>query len=96
MRNWWIVGAAVPLAACASEGNKMPAAGFHGVCVSGPGQAYLGQSATAENGSLIMMETRSNVIRWAPPNSMMTMEMRPDRVTVHYDAGMKITQISCG
>jgi hypothetical protein len=96
MRNFLIVAAAVPLAACATEGNKMPAEGFRGVCVEGPGQAYLGYAATAQAGTDIMRETRSTEIRWAAPGQMMTMEMRPDRVTVHYGPDNRITQIVCG
>jgi hypothetical protein len=96
MRKLLMMGAVIPLAACATEGAKMPAAGFHGVCVDGPGQAYLGQPATAETGTNIMVETGATVMRWAAPGQMMTMEMRPDRVTVHYGPDMKVTQISCG
>jgi len=96
MRNWLIMGALLPLAACATESTRMPAEGFHGVCVDGPGQAYLGQPATAEMGTNIMRETRATTLRWAAPGQMMTMEMRPDRVTIHYGPTMTITRITCG
>ena len=87
---------ALLLAACATNPAPVPGSITRGNCVMGPGQAYLGQVANAETGTAILAQTQSNVIRWAPPNTMMTMEFRADRVTVHYGADGKITQVSCG
>lgn len=87
---------ALLLAACATNPAPVPGSITQGTCIEGPGQAYLGQAANAENGTAILAETQSSVIRWAPPNAMMTMEFSPHRVTVHYGADMKITKVSCG
>jgi hypothetical protein len=43
-----------------------------------------------------MRASHSAVLRWAPPGVMLTMDFREDRVTVHLDAGNKITEIRCG
>ncbi|MEO7654200.1 MAG: I78 family peptidase inhibitor [Sphingomicrobium sp.] len=67
-----------------------------GTCNAGPGQVFLGQAATAQNGEAIRAATGSKVLRWAAPDSMMTMEFSEQRVTVHYDADRRITRVICG
>lgn len=88
--------AALLMAACVTNPAPLPGSITRGTCVEGPGQAYLGQAANAENGTAILAQTQSSILRWAAPNSMMTMEFSPQRVTVHYGADMKITKVSCG
>jgi hypothetical protein len=56
----------------------------------------LGQQATSETGAVIMRASHAAVLRWAPPGSMLTMDYREDRVTVHLDAAGKVTEIKCG
>jgi hypothetical protein len=36
------------------------------------------------------------VLRWSPPNTMLTMDYRQDRVTIWLDEANKITKIRCG
>jgi hypothetical protein len=43
-----------------------------------------------------MRASHAAVLRWAPPGSMLTMDYREDRVTVHLDAAGKVTEIKCG
>lgn len=65
-------------------------------CTSAPGQAFIGKRASAATGSDILAATGADVLRWAPPDSALTMDYRADRVTVHYDRQMVITRVSCG
>jgi hypothetical protein len=58
--------------------------------------SLLGQQATSETGAVIMRASHAAVLRWAPPGSMLTMDYREDRVTVHLDAAGKVTEIKCG
>ena len=43
-----------------------------------------------------MKATHSGTLRWAWPNSALTMDFREDRVTVTLDAAGKIAKINCG
>ena len=73
----------------------------HGVtpghkCDATGADKYIGQSGTKAIGATIKRATNAAVLRWAPPNSMLTMDYREDRVTVWTDAAGKITKIRCG
>lgn len=85
---------ACALAACAT----VPADGdgaAQDTCRAQPGQAFIGQRATAETGRAIMAATRSTRIRWVPPRTAVTMEYAFGRVTVSYDDDSRITAVSC-
>jgi len=84
------------LAACAAQQPLV-----HGVtpghkCDAGNTSQYVGQLGTADTGAAIMRTTKAAVLRWAPPNTMLTMDYREDRVTVWVDEATKITKIRCG
>ena len=57
---------------------------------------YIGQSGTSETGAAIQHATNAAVLRWAPPNTMLTMDYREDRVTIWLDGANKVTKIHCG
>ena len=57
-------------------------------------EKYIGQTGTSETGAAIQQATNAAVLRWAPPNTMLTMDYREDRVTVWLDAANKITKIA--
>ncbi|WP_241557302.1 I78 family peptidase inhibitor [Croceibacterium ferulae] len=59
-------------------------------------QGLIGQRVDVAMMERLMKATRAENFRWAPPNSAMTMDYRPDRLTVAYDEQMAITRISCG
>jgi len=74
---------------------------IHGVtpghkCDATGSDKYIGQSGTGETGAAIQQATNAAVLRWAPPNTMLTMDYREDRVTIWLDAANKITKIRCG
>ncbi len=95
MKTWPIVSCAgaVALAACATTGEGGETGG---TCNADPAQTFVGQKATADVGAAVLRATGAKQMRWGPPRSAMTMDFRPDRVTVAYDDGMTIERITCG
>ncbi|MFC3096840.1 I78 family peptidase inhibitor [Alteraurantiacibacter palmitatis] len=67
-----------------------------GECDASGVQGLIGQVASAELGTRLLRETGARTLRWGPPRSAMTMDYRPDRLTVSYDDNMLIERISCG
>ena len=86
------------LAACSTA----PAAPIvHGqtpghTCKTDGTDQFVGQVRTDKVAAAIKHVSHAAVLRWAPPGVMLTMDYREDRVTVHLDAGNKITEIRCG
>ncbi len=90
------------LAACATtsppfddDGNprvREPA----GACDAGMVQDHVGHRATAEAGATLLELTGARTLRWVPPRTAVTMDFRPDRLTVSYDDDMIIERITCG
>lgn len=88
------------LAACAANSSS-GAIPVHGVtpghkCQSNGTDRFIGQAGSKANGAAIKRATKAAVLRWAPPNTMLTMDYREDRVTVWFDENKKITKIRCG
>lgn len=91
--------ALVPLAACATVPpedeeplRRMP----EGECSADAAKRFVGQKATAEIGAQLLREAGARVLRWVPPRTAVTMDFRPDRLTVSYDDDYVIERISCG
>jgi len=59
-------------------------------------QEHLGHTASAQAGAVLLAATGSAIVRWAPPDAALTMDYRPDRLTISYDDEMVITRIQCG
>ncbi|WP_170234972.1 I78 family peptidase inhibitor [Croceicoccus sediminis] len=94
-----LLAAPVLLAGCATTTTEMSEPvriGADGACDASDAQAMLGMTASAEVGAQLLEATGARTLRWAPPRSAMTMDFRPDRLTVSYDDDMKIDRISCG
>jgi len=86
------------LAACSTVPADPP---IHGVtpghkCETDGTAQFIGKPGTSEMGAEVMRASHAAVLRWAPPNVMLTMDYREDRVTVHLDRANKITEIRCG
>ncbi|MCH2486488.1 MAG: I78 family peptidase inhibitor [Erythrobacter sp.] len=106
MRDTFLIAAAAPLAfalvGCAATQAPGPiedreaGASEGGECSAEPAQRFIGRTASSDTGAAILAATNSRTLRWGPPDSMFTMDYRPDRVTVMYDAQQKITEIRCG
>ncbi len=65
-------------------------------CDAATVQEYVGQRASQELGAILLQRTGAQILRWVPPNSAVSMDYRPDRLTVSYDDNMMIERISCG
>ena len=88
------------LAACATA-NPPHATPVHGVtpghkCEANGTDRFIGQTGSRVTGDLVKRATKAAVLRWSPPNTMLTMDYREDRVTVWLDENKKITKIRCG
>ncbi len=89
------------LAACSTVSADSAPTPIHGVtpghkCEADGTNAFIGQTATESSGAAILRASHAAVLRWAPPEVMLTMDYREDRVTIHLDALNKITDIKCG
>jgi len=88
------------LAACASA-SPVGTIPVHGVtpghkCDAKGTDRFIGQLGSGSTGAAIKRATKAAVLRWSPPNTMLTMDYREDRVTVWLDQNKKITKIRCG
>lgn len=90
--------AILPLAACAATGDSIDtgAAPLEMKCVADNVQHLVGQKVTETTGNEVLKATGARVLRWGPPRSAWTMDLRTDRVNISYDDAMVIGQISCG
>ncbi|WP_070150940.1 I78 family peptidase inhibitor [Sphingobium phenoxybenzoativorans] len=90
--------AMLPLAACATTGDGGPAAlpAASGECKNDGLEAFTGKIATAELGAEMLKVSGAKTLRWGGPGTAMTMDFRPDRLTVSYDEKMAITSARCG
>lgn len=94
-----LLAAALPLLSACQAGDGTVAstpAEPEATCNAAPAQEHIGHKASAQAGAILLSITGARQLRWAPPRSAMTMDYRPDRLTVSYDDDMAITQIACG
>ena len=86
-------------AACAGASGKAPATPTHtaeGPCRNEGLDRFIGQTASAEIGADMLRASGARTLRWGAPGMAMTMDFRPDRLTVSYDGRMVITTARCG
>jgi len=95
VKRGWLGLGALALAACTAAAGEPDAIEPTGECKVEPAQAFIGRKASAEMGAELLKATGARVIRWVPPRTMVTMDFRPDRLTVHYDDAMVIERVSC-
>lgn len=98
--RWIAIAAALPLAACAAtdtpaETTPAPPSA-EAACNADAVQSLVGQTATADVGGQLLKGSGAKTLRWVPPRTAVTMDFRPDRLTVSYDDALKIERISCG
>lgn len=97
MRTALVAMMMVPLAACATiSGSEAPAANAQGLCHDEAVASFVGQKASAESGAAMLKASGAKTLRWGGPGMAMTMDFRPDRLTVAYDEAMVITSARCG
>ena len=93
------IAAALPLAACSSSETppaSTPTPPIEAACNADAVQSLVGQTATADVGAQLLKGSGARTLRWVPPRTAVTMDFRPDRLTVAYDDALKIERISCG
>lgn len=100
MRFAMMTATGLLLAGCATTGetpgSEPTPIAPSGDCDAAPAQGLLGQKASSELGARTLELTGATTLRWGPPGAVFTMDMRPDRVNVHYDQDMIVTKIRCG
>ena len=89
-----IAAGAAALSACATTGTTNEAG--ERICNAEPAQRFVGEKADVAHGLTIQQVTGSELLRWAPPRSALTMDFKEGRVTVAYDDDMVITAVTCG
>ena len=91
---------ALPLAACVAppppDQPDLPIRAPEGECDAASAQDLIGQKADEEMGAILLERTGARQLRWAAPGMAVTMDYRPDRLTVSYDEDMIIERITCG
>lgn len=94
-----MIGAALTLAGCAgtgAQGPSTPPALADGPCRNDGLDRFVGQVASSETGAALLAESGARTLRWGGPGMAMTMDFRPDRLTVTYDAATIIQTARCG
>ena len=56
---------------------------------------FVGQAATQDVAINLIRASGAKDLRWVPPGTMVTMEHRSDRLTVHTDAQNRIVRAVC-
>lgn len=85
------------LTACVgANGPTTPPAAAEGPCRNEELDAFVGRKASAETGAALLKASGATALRWGGPGMAMTMDFRPDRLTVSYDESMVITSARCG
>jgi len=87
------------LAACAGasgQGPATPPPTAEGPCRNEGLDRFIGQTASAAIGADMLRASGARTLRWRAPGMAMTMDFRPDRLTVSYDGKMVITTARCG
>ena len=98
MRNrFYGLGLLIAVAGCTGNGvDSTPPAQASGECKGDGLASFVGQKVSAELGAKMLAASGARSLRWAPPRSAMTMDFRPDRLTVAYDDNMVIESARCG
>ncbi|WAT17621.1 I78 family peptidase inhibitor [Aurantiacibacter sp. MUD11] len=102
MRKALIPFAPLAIAACAAtappldEDGNPPVREPAGECDAEAAQHLVGATASPDLGAELLELTGARTLRWVPPRTAVTMDFRPDRLTVSYDDDMTIERITCG
>ncbi len=83
-----------PLAACATM--DAPVVVPEGACRDEAVADFVGRTANADSGAAMLKASGAKTLRWGGPGIAMTMDFRPDRLTVAYDEAMVVTSARCG
>ena len=87
MKAWVLL---LPLVACATPQTS------RATCDSTRVQSFVGAIGTAQLGRQAMTTARAKTLRFIPPDAMVTMDYRVDRLNIRLDARNFVTAIDCG
>jgi len=88
---------AILVAGCTTMAAEEPSPGeITGSCRAEGLESFVGQPATPENGSAILLKSGAKKLRWIPHGAAVTMDYSPDRVNVKLDSQNKIEGVTCG
>lgn len=104
---WILLGCALPLAACSHDpaggsagrgpaGDLPPLEAPGGECRREPLQAFLGKTASKDVLDEALRASGAVRARVVKPGMAVTMDFRPDRITVAVDDNNRIERINCG
>lgn len=87
----------IPLVACTTVSDRRTSPrNTEELCRNESITSFVGQKASAESGVAVLKASGAKTMRWGGPGMAMTMDFRPDRLTVSYDETMTITSARCG
>lgn len=87
----------LPLAACTVAQSDATAMGEPvGTCRREPLAQFIGQPASQELGSRMLMASGAKIIRWVPQGGAVTMDFNPSRLTVQLDGTNRVETANCG
>lgn len=66
------------------------------VCDASKARQHVGHPISQQMGEAILRDSGARTLRWGGPDTAWTMDYRPDRVGVRYDANRNVTDITCG
>lgn len=66
------------------------------MCKASAGSFAVGRKDTGALRGEVASKIGHNRIRWLPPGTIVTQDMRPDRLNVDIDAGGTVTRLRCG
>ncbi len=66
------------------------------ICQTNGLNTFVGQQANSETGARALKQSGAKSLRWIPPNSVVSMDYRQDRLNIEYNEDMKITRVNCG
>lgn len=86
----------VAVSACATAG-PIPVRGepTGSRCNDSNIQQFVGRQATSGLGAEMQRVSGAAILRWVPHGAAVTMEYRPDRLTVYLDSNNRVERISC-
>lgn len=76
--------------------QSAPEAGPPAACRDAELPHFIGTKATSISGAGLLKASGARNLRWVGPGMAVTMDYRPDRLTVSYDEDMVILSARCG
>ena len=86
----------LPLAACVVTPEPNGPSKFDRICNADNLGEFVGQPASTSVASAMVKASGAKTMRWVPKNGAVTMDYRPDRLSVALTEDIKVESASCG